>query len=78
MVGCKSHSRLGQVKETQKDKHKPGFVNFKNAVWHKAFYVLLESIIKYAKTGFWLEGADQVLRLLFPLILILSGDYEEQ
>ncbi|KIJ58540.1 hypothetical protein HYDPIDRAFT_184182 [Hydnomerulius pinastri MD-312] len=66
------------VKETQKDKHKPGFVNFKNVVWHKAFYVLLESIIEYAKTGYWFEGADKVLQLLFPIILILSGDYEEQ
>ncbi|KIK78411.1 hypothetical protein PAXRUDRAFT_97729, partial [Paxillus rubicundulus Ve08.2h10] len=53
------------VKETQKDKHKPGFINFKNAVWHKAFYVLLELIIKYTKMGFWLEGADQVMQLLF-------------
>ncbi|KAF9235747.1 hypothetical protein BU15DRAFT_77676 [Melanogaster broomeanus] len=66
------------VKESQKDKHKPAFVNFKNVVWHKAFNVLLESIIKYVKTGFWFECADKISRLLFPIILILSGDYEEQ
>ncbi|KAH0834916.1 hypothetical protein J3R83DRAFT_10591 [Lanmaoa asiatica] len=66
------------VKETQKDKHKPGFVNFKNAVWHSAFLVFLESLIIYSKTGFWFKGLDDILQLLFPIILILSSDYEEQ
>ncbi|KIK83021.1 hypothetical protein PAXRUDRAFT_153342, partial [Paxillus rubicundulus Ve08.2h10] len=69
---------LANLPESQKDNHKPAFVNFKNVVWHKAFYILLESIIKYVKTGFWFKCADKILQLLFPMILILSGDYEEQ
>ncbi|ETW76940.1 hypothetical protein HETIRDRAFT_328617 [Heterobasidion irregulare TC 32-1] len=66
------------VSEDPAETHKTGFVNFKNAVWHKSFYVLLETIAKSSKIGFWFECADGVRRWLFPLILILSADYEEQ
>ena len=58
--------------------NKTSFANFKNVVWHESFFRLLESIQQHLKTGFWFECADGVQRWLFPLILILSADYEEQ
>ncbi|KAH7917227.1 hypothetical protein BV22DRAFT_974760, partial [Leucogyrophana mollusca] len=54
------------------------YTNFKRVVWHEAFHKLLESIIPLSKTGFPHTCYDDVVRWLFPLILILSADYEEQ
>ena len=69
---------LEQLKDSQKDKGQPGWVNFKQAVWHKAFYKLLESIEAYLATGCWVKCGDGVERNIYPLILVLSADYEEQ
>ncbi|KAG2092954.1 uncharacterized protein F5147DRAFT_747983 [Suillus discolor] len=70
------------VSEDQKHTKKKGFVDFKNAVWHTSFYQLLQSIELHLKTGYWFECSsyswDQIRCRLWPLILILSGDYEEQ
>ncbi|KAH7919486.1 hypothetical protein BV22DRAFT_1075186 [Leucogyrophana mollusca] len=66
------------VKEDKAHSGKPAFVNFKNAVWHESFKKILESIAPHSRTGFWFECLDKVVRLFFPLILILSADYEEQ
>ncbi|KAF8164494.1 hypothetical protein K438DRAFT_1909729 [Mycena galopus ATCC 62051] len=56
---------------------KPGYVNFKQAVWHTAFFKLLESIAAHSKTGIWTKCGDGIERQLFPLVLILVADYEE-
>jgi hypothetical protein len=53
-------------------------VNFKRAVWHESFRVLLSSIATYSLTGCWVQCGDKIQRHLFPFIFILSGDYEEQ
>ncbi|KAH7927024.1 hypothetical protein BV22DRAFT_1153995 [Leucogyrophana mollusca] len=66
------------VKEDKAHAGKTAFVNFKNAVWHESFKKILESIAPHSKTGFWFECLDGIVRLFFPLILILSADYEEQ
>ncbi|KAG1903419.1 uncharacterized protein F5891DRAFT_1127252 [Suillus fuscotomentosus] len=66
------------VPEDQKHTKKKSFIDFKNAVWHNSFYQLLQSIELHSKTGYWFECGDQIRRRLWPLILILSGDYEEQ
>ncbi|KAG1908652.1 uncharacterized protein F5891DRAFT_1124360 [Suillus fuscotomentosus] len=66
------------VPEDQKHTKKKSFVDFKNAVWHNSFYQLLQSIELHSKTGYWFECGDQIRHRLWPLILILSGDYEEQ
>ncbi|KAJ7735230.1 hypothetical protein B0H14DRAFT_3613738 [Mycena olivaceomarginata] len=50
---------------------KTGYVTFKHAMWHAAFYKLLESIASISKTGYGEK------RWLFPCIVILSADYEE-
>ncbi|KAJ3500632.1 hypothetical protein NMY22_g19198 [Coprinellus aureogranulatus] len=62
--------------ETDKAK-KSSFINFKRIVWHKSFAKILESIKVYAKEGFWHKCGDGIWRRLFPIILILSADYEE-
>ena len=54
------------------------WVNFKRVVWHESFYKLLESIEIYSKIGCWVDCGDGVRRRIFPLILILAADYEEQ
>jgi hypothetical protein len=47
-------------------------------VWHKAFYEIVKSIEKYAELGFALDCGDGVRRKIYPFILIVSADYEEQ
>ncbi|KAJ6510938.1 hypothetical protein C8R45DRAFT_1050416 [Mycena sanguinolenta] len=56
---------------------KKGYVDFKNAVWHKSFFKLLESIAVHSKTGVWTKCGDGKTRWLFPVVLILAADYEE-
>ncbi|KAJ7707650.1 hypothetical protein B0H17DRAFT_1033442 [Mycena rosella] len=68
---------LPVVKEDTAESGKPGYVNFKNAVWHAAFYKLLESIVMHSKTGIWTQCGDGKQRWLFPVVLILAADYEE-
>ncbi|KAG2061016.1 hypothetical protein BDR06DRAFT_966818 [Suillus hirtellus] len=67
-----------QVSEDSEHMGKSSFVNLKNAVWHESFFKLLESIIQISGTGYWFECSDAIQCLLWPLILILSADYEEQ
>ncbi|KAG2090891.1 uncharacterized protein F5147DRAFT_764362 [Suillus discolor] len=67
-----------QVPEDPEHAGKSSFVDFKNAVWHESFLKLLESVIQISRTGYLFECGDAIQRLLWPLILILSADYEEQ
>jgi len=67
-----------KVGEDEDKKGKSEYVNFKRVVWHESFRKLLESIVQYSKTGCWVQCGDQIPRHLFPIILILSADYEEQ
>ncbi|KAG2158730.1 uncharacterized protein EDB93DRAFT_1290809 [Suillus bovinus] len=66
------------VEEDRKYSGTQSFVNFKNVVWHKSFKRLLKSIALLSKTGCWVMCWDNIKRLFYPLILILSADYEEQ
>ncbi|KAJ6523086.1 hypothetical protein DFH09DRAFT_1421223 [Mycena vulgaris] len=65
------------VKDDPQEKDKPAFSNFKNIVWHTAFYKLLESLVLPSKLGHWTTCGDQINRWLWPMILILAADYEE-
>ncbi|KAG2110154.1 hypothetical protein BD769DRAFT_1630365 [Suillus cothurnatus] len=69
---------LPVVKEDKEFAKKPGWVNFKNKVWHQAFLRILASLTSKSKTGQWFECLDRLSRWFFPSILILSADYEEQ
>lgn len=64
--------------EDEDEEGKHGFTTFKWVVWHEAFWVLLEEIAKWARLGHNFKCADDIIRLLFPIILILVSDYEEQ
>ncbi|KAK6992349.1 hypothetical protein R3P38DRAFT_2802824 [Favolaschia claudopus] len=65
------------VPDDPNERDKPKFANFKNIVWHAALYKLLESIVDISKVGHWTKCGDDVLRWLWPLVLILAADYEE-
>ncbi|KAJ7327972.1 hypothetical protein DFH08DRAFT_940723 [Mycena albidolilacea] len=49
---------LPVVEEDPLESGKPGYVNFKNTVWHEAFYKLLESIVLASKTGVMTKCGD--------------------
>ncbi|KAI0324005.1 hypothetical protein GY45DRAFT_1314512 [Cubamyces sp. BRFM 1775] len=66
------------IVEDEKEEGKKGFTNHKRAVWHSAFEILLERIRTYGKIGYKCECGDGVLRVLYPIILMLVADYEEQ
>lgn len=66
-----------QVKEDTNENNKPAFSNFKTIVWHAAFWKLLESLVHHAKLGSWTTCGDEILRWLWPIVLILASDYEE-
>ncbi|KAI9464204.1 hypothetical protein HD554DRAFT_2026564 [Boletus coccyginus] len=66
------------VKDEKSHSGKPAWTNFKAAVWHESFKVILETIATHSKTGCWVTCWDDVTRRLFPRVLILSADYEEQ
>ncbi|KAI6140797.1 hypothetical protein BKA82DRAFT_4331799 [Pisolithus tinctorius] len=65
------------VPELAKEEGKTGYANFKRVVWHTAFFQLLEKVAELSKVGYLHECYDKVLCWLFPLVLILSADYEE-
>lgn len=53
-------------------------MDFKRVVWHEAFYEVLATISELSRTGQHVRCGDEVDRHVFPAILILSADYEEQ
>jgi hypothetical protein len=69
---------LSQVKEDAGETKKKRFVNLKRIVWHEAFEAILKSIIGPSEHGVSVMCGDNVRRWLFPVILMLSADYEEQ
>ena len=88
--GCQSYSHplfilpssnndfLREIAEDPSEDGKREFVNFKRAVWHRSFHLVIESIVEYSRTGCWLKCGDGQEHHIFPVILILSADYEEQ
>ncbi|KAJ7755604.1 hypothetical protein B0H14DRAFT_2248384, partial [Mycena olivaceomarginata] len=64
------------VEKDPGESQKTRYVNFKNAVWYKAFYELLESITTISKTGAWTKCGDGQTRCMCPMILILACGYE--
>lgn len=67
-----------KVQEDAAESGKAKYSDFKCIVWHKSFYELLASICELSKLGYHVECADGEIRHIFPAILILSADYEEQ
>ena len=67
-----------QVEEEAGKEGTTSFADFKCTVWHESFKKLLETIKYHSKIGFMIVCSDRVERCLFPFIVILSADYEEQ
>ncbi|KDR67396.1 hypothetical protein GALMADRAFT_232065 [Galerina marginata CBS 339.88] len=57
---------------------KQGFVNHKREIWHEAVSQIFSSIKALAEFGAPIRCADGVERIIYPHVLILSADYEEQ
>ena len=57
---------------------KRDYVNFKQVIWHDLFYKLLDSIQAYSQVKFHINCVDRTECHLYPVILILSANYEEQ
>ncbi|KAI6005208.1 hypothetical protein F5J12DRAFT_905944 [Pisolithus orientalis] len=66
------------VKEDKKYSGKKSFAKFKNHVWHELFKKILDTISEYSKTGYWVRCWDGIACRLFPTVLILSANDEEQ
>ncbi|KAI0073150.1 hypothetical protein K474DRAFT_1710969 [Panus rudis PR-1116 ss-1] len=67
------------VPEDPSEKQKTGFANFKRVVWHESFLRMLQTIAPLSKVGYVYENTQLNLLLrLFPVVIILSSDYEEQ
>ncbi|KAH9848281.1 hypothetical protein C2E23DRAFT_739970 [Lenzites betulinus] len=54
------------------------FVVLKRAIWHDSFWILLRTVAKYATTGYKYKCGDGVERVLYPFIIMIVADYEEQ
>ncbi|KAH9888565.1 hypothetical protein C8Q73DRAFT_776637 [Cubamyces lactineus] len=66
------------IVEDENEEGKKGFTTYKRIIWHESFWILLETIAKYGKTGYRFTCGDDVTRILYPIVLILVADYEEQ
>ncbi|KAK0467503.1 hypothetical protein IW261DRAFT_1426523 [Armillaria novae-zelandiae] len=71
------------IKEEAKHKDKSYYADFKRAIWHKAFESILSPIKGKSKFGAWVQvaGGTETMSChlyLFPTIMILSANYEEQ
>ncbi|KAG1882566.1 hypothetical protein F4604DRAFT_1879304 [Suillus subluteus] len=66
------------VPEDAAEEGKLGYTTLKHVVWHESFFKFLEHTAQHSKTGYSHKGYNGILRWLFPVILILLADYEEQ
>ncbi|KAI0677658.1 hypothetical protein C8Q78DRAFT_962196, partial [Trametes maxima] len=66
------------IVEGENERGKLSYTTHKRAVWHESFWILLKVFAKMGKLGELFKCGDDITRLLFPIILILAADYEEQ
>lgn len=66
------------MKEEASEKGKTGWADFKRRVWHDAMKEIIAPLVELSKTGLLIRCGDGVERRVFPVLNILSGDYEEQ
>lgn len=67
-----------QVKKKAKEDGKTGYTTYKNVVWHEGVYEMLAELIQASHTGQAHMCGDDIMRILYPIILLLTADYEEQ
>ncbi|KAI0686029.1 hypothetical protein BC835DRAFT_1530148 [Cytidiella melzeri] len=66
------------IEDDTQEKSKKPYIDWKNAIYHDAFRVLLEQVAQHSRTGYRVRCGDSCLRTLYPFIHIVSADYEEQ
>ncbi|OSC97911.1 hypothetical protein PYCCODRAFT_1418559 [Trametes coccinea BRFM310] len=66
------------IVEDENEEGKLTFTTHKRIVWHDAFWIFLSALARVGRLGELFECGDAIRRLLFPIILILASDYEEQ
>ncbi len=68
-----------EVAELLEHKRKPYFADFKREVWHAALNHILQPVYQASKLGEWVQvpGRSEPIHV-FPVLLMLSADYEEQ
>lgn len=67
-----------QEKEDAAESRKKGYVDFKRVIWHTSVEEILRSAHQISKIGYTIFCDDDVERLIYIIILILSADFEEQ
>ena len=67
-----------KLDDDEEEKGKKDYVDFKRVIWHESFRKLFETIHEHSISGFWVKCGDGITCQLFPMIFILSADYEEQ
>lgn len=67
-----------QEKEDAAESGKKGYVDFKRVIWHTSVEEILRSVHQISKIGYTILCDDDVERLIYVIILILSADFEEQ
>lgn len=75
---CLTNIDFFKVKDDPSRSGKQKFADFKAAVWHESFKRILKCLRSKRKRGGWVECWDELQRLMFPIVPILSADYEEQ
>lgn len=60
------------------ESEKPDIADFKRAVWHKCFEVLLKTISLLSITGIPVLCGGTTWHQVYPFIFVLAADYEEQ
>ncbi|TFK59648.1 hypothetical protein BDN72DRAFT_890374 [Pluteus cervinus] len=66
------------VKDNESEKKKKTYVDFKRVIWHDSFEVILQSIVEKSYRGAEFKCGDGITRNFYPVVFVLSADYEEQ
>ncbi|KAF9039133.1 hypothetical protein BJ165DRAFT_1531244 [Panaeolus papilionaceus] len=69
---------LPMLESIETSRNKPELANFKRLAWHECFRVLLQKLRQPSQHGKYVQCGDEIQRQLFPFIVILCSDYEEQ
>lgn len=67
-----------QVEKDPNGKKKNSYICWKNAVYHVAFRVFLKDVARWSHVGYETVCGDDMSRIMFPFIHIVSMDYQEQ
>ncbi|KAI0814934.1 hypothetical protein BC629DRAFT_1279974, partial [Irpex lacteus] len=66
------------IHEPAGEKYKKNYIDWKNAIYHETFRILLEQIYGHSRTGYRLKCGDNKERTVYPFVHIITADYEEQ